>query len=324
MSLAMHTSSPGNETIARAALARYALETAGLVALPGNSAVYRVDTAGGIPYRLKIHAAEPAERIRARLLWLAALGEATGLAVQAPVPDRAGQIVTLVDGNACSLQRWVDGEPPGRDFTAEEAYRLGGLIARLHAHSATWAPPPEVFSALPLYTPADLEAHVAALRAGVEIGALTADDFATVEAAGRFVRETLRAVPHDRDRWGPVHGDLHHDNILLHGDEMRPIDFDGLHIAPYAYDLGTILYHILHQQVAVRWALVEGYEAARVLGMPGELWPEACVVWAAIDNLAFQVTLPSQLGTPLLARNLRWLAREFCPRLLKAQAFVLV
>jgi hypothetical protein len=73
------------------------------------------------------------------------------------------------------------------------------------------------------------------------------------------------------------------------------------------------------QEVAVRRALLEGYGADR----PSEEVAAAAVCAAAIDNLAFQITIPRERTSSLTARNLRELADVFCRRLLAGEPFVL-
>lgn len=39
-----------------------------------------------------------------------------------------------------------------------------------------------------------------------------------------------------------MHGDLHYDNLLLHNAAVYPIDFTGLRLAHYLYDIGVTIY----------------------------------------------------------------------------------
>jgi thiamine kinase-like enzyme len=119
--------------------------------------------------------------------------------------------------------------------------------------------------------------------------------------------------------WGPIHGDLHHGNILFNGGEVRLIDFGGFARTHFAHGLGTALYHVMYQDADVRRALVRGYDAPWLT----EAVAGAAVCAAAIDNLAFQITIPRERASPLFARNARELADVFSRRLLGVEPFVL-
>jgi Ser/Thr protein kinase RdoA (MazF antagonist) len=92
----------------------------------------------------------------------------------------------------------------------------------------------------------------------------------------------------------------------------------------YLRDLGITFYHILYQDQSIRQAFLAGYRAIRTLPTEHLSYLEAFLTWAAIENLAFQITLPSQHTSPIFARNLRQLADVFCARLITDTAFVLV
>jgi Ser/Thr protein kinase RdoA (MazF antagonist) len=123
----------------------------------------------------------------------------------------------------------------------------------------------------------------------------------------------------DPNQWGLIHGDLHYDNVLFDGNELRVIDFDGMISAPFAYDIGVTLYHIGYQGLPAREAIFAGYQNVRPLpGLPSG-WIETCITWAAIDNLSFQVTIPTQQTNPLLKKNIHQLVYEFCAGLNRNQ-----
>jgi Ser/Thr protein kinase RdoA (MazF antagonist) len=315
--------------LAAAALARYDLGPAEATFLGHNAGVaYRVQTAGGERFVLKI--AEPIGEgggwapgsIAAVLAWLAALARETDLVVQEPVPDRAGALLTAVafddlpEPFRCSLQRWVEGDRVGH-FTPDHARRIGAAVARLHRHGATWIPPAPL--AAGEWEPEWVFARAGDLRAVVDLGILSPGDWATVEAAAARSDEVIAGLGRGPAVRGPIHGDLHHGNILFHDGAVRLIDFGGLTRTHLAHDLGSALYHVMYQEVAVRRALVEGYGA----GWLTEEVAGAAVCAAAIDNLAFQITIPRERTSAPMARNVRELADVFGRRLRAGEPFVL-
>jgi len=81
---------------------------------------------------------------------------------------------------------------------------------------------------------------------------------------------------------GPVvnlHGDVHTENMLFHGNEVHMIDFDQSGTGPASADLGSILASLLTYQLVnpdkpvdgLGGALLDGYRSVRTLPSDGEL-----------------------------------------------------
>jgi Ser/Thr protein kinase RdoA (MazF antagonist) len=322
------------ERLARAALAAYGLADAACDLLQHNAGIaYRVTAPGGECFHLKI--AEPAgegwspepERLRAGLAWVAALACDTDLTVQGPVPNRGGELLTAVafddlsEPFNCSLQRWVDGERVAGHYTPEHARAVGVMTARLHAHGRGWLDGAN----LPAFEmdEASLAACLEGLHVVVGLGVLTAAQWAVVAAAVERIGVVMAALGRGPDVHGPVHGDLHQGNLLFRNGAACPIDFGELTRAHHAHDLGTTLYHLMYLGPDVRAGLIEGYRSIRSLEPWPDLTLEAFVCAAAIGNLAFQMTLPSERASAITARNVRQLADDFAAKLVAGEPFVL-
>jgi len=308
--------------LAQAGMEHYAMANPTLTFLQQNGgAVFRLDCASGECFLLKLHLqingrrVAPAHTISARMQWLADLKAKTGLAVQAPVRNQLYQWVTQIADDAraepvcCTVQEWVEGDPPHGDFTGEQLFRLGAWMARLHHYSSEWV---DGEGAIPSYTPSLLLAKLQGLRTSVELGIISEREFAQIELAGQTILRLMDVQAGDPSRWGPIHSDIHHDNVLLYQNDVRVIDFDGMLSAPYIFDVGVTLYHIAYQGLPARDALFAGYNSVRRLPPQPPGWIETCVAWAAIDNLAFQVTIPQQQTHPLFKKNMLQLVREYC------------
>lgn len=320
--------------LAHTALAHYNLDARNLVFLQHNSGVtYRVASGhGDREYLLKIHEpigtgmGTPPPLIRAQLHWLASLASTTTLAVQNPIPNRDGELLTVVRDTAlpapwvCSLQQWVAGAPAQGHFTPAQTEQVGALLAHLHA--AGNQVPPTFAGPLPHFSVDDVPERIAELQPAVVAGWLTPDQWARLAEAGQHIQHRLASLVYNADTWGPIHGDVHHDNIVWHGDEVRLIDFDNLHVAPYYLDLGTTLYHIHYQGGTAHRALLAGYQRVRTLPDDYRQYVDAALTYVAIDNLAFQITIPAQHNSPIFQRNLHQLANEFCRALLTGQGIV--
>jgi Ser/Thr protein kinase RdoA (MazF antagonist) len=132
--------------VAEAALRHYALHAPRPAFVQHNGGItYRVETSESTErFLLKIHAPvgsgaqPPVDVVNARLRWLAWLDQQGALAVQAPVPNPAGELVTWLAGPdlpealVCTLQRWLDGELVNGDFSLAQLERIGAMMATLH------------------------------------------------------------------------------------------------------------------------------------------------------------------------------------------------
>lgn len=321
--------------LADAALRHYELSVVTPTFIQHNGGVtYRLDAADGHPlYLLKIAemAGEgggiPRERMVLVMEWLAALGAEGNIVVQEPVRNRQGELVTEVvfpdldDPSTVTVQRWIEGEHVRDAFTPEQAFRIGSMVARLHAHSSHWTP--DLAQHAVDCDNAWLAACLTHLSRVAGDGILTQMEWRTVETAMERLAGIMGALGQGRDIWGAIHGDLHHENLLFHGDSVRPIDFGDFSLGHFPHDLGVILYHVMYlNDVGVRRAIRDGYQSVRALPNASSLWPEAFLCAAALGNLAFQVTIPEERASDHFARNVREFAVSFCADLASGSQFV--
>lgn len=268
------------------------------------------------------------EYVEAALVWLDDLsGMSPGFPVQRPIPDREGRLLPRVNlvglgkPTPCSLQTWVEGEPSHEDLTEGQAEAIGAMTAGLHTCASRWIPSRPVVGQV-----LDAEWFATRLR---ELNSLVDPDIVTpadqrvLGAAGQIVGRRLTALGTSSAVFGPIHGDLHQQNIVFSSGSPRPIDFAFLRLAPYLWDLGVMAYHTMYLPTAVRRALIESYTSSRDVAVIQEMDLETFLVSAAIDNLAFQLSIPEQLTSPGLRRNLDQLMREYCPSLIAGETFVL-
>lgn len=292
--------------------------------------------AGAAHLLLKMHdpvgdaPGEPVAAIVARMAWLAEAARTTSIPLQAPLPDHHGKLVAtllfrdLMHPIPCTLQRWVPGTHLDGDVTIGQARAVGSLLGQLHQISATMSASAPAESALPIDSPSDLLDAIERLRVAVGLGICTTDAYDRLVQAGQHIGWLVDQIGQHPYVWGAIHGDLHHGNLLFDGASVSPIDFDSMRRSCYALDLGTTLYHVLYQEVPIRAALVQSYQETRPLTTAEDAALEACVAWAAVTNLAFQITIPAQRASALFARNLQQLTDEFCPRVLSHTPFVRV
>jgi Ser/Thr protein kinase RdoA (MazF antagonist) len=319
--------------LAEQALQHYALGATQLIFIQHNAGVvFRVEApALGRSYLLKLHArvgegSNPsAEQLEVGLGWLASVERETDLVVQTPVVNTVGHFVSQVRTSdampiCCTLQHWIEGKLPKGDFTASQAMQIGIMMAKLHNHSQQH-PLAQGVPAM-RHDANALEEHIRILRAALTEALLPSTAFAVILAAHQQITTLMTNLGTTSNVWGPVHGDLHYDNLLLCGDEVRPIDFTGLRLAHYLYDIGVTSYHIYHQGPVIRRAFMEGYQRIRSLPVaePGAI--EAFVAYAAIDDIAWNSTIPEQAASVLFRRNLRQLVEYFCSAVAESRPFL--
>jgi Ser/Thr protein kinase RdoA (MazF antagonist) len=319
------------EQLADAALRNYDLPARHVTFLGHNSGVtFRVEIAGRGSRLLKVHAPvghsdglEPAA-ISAGLRWLAQMAELTEVAVQTPVPDSAGQLLSTVDFKGlrlpCSLRGWLSGRRVDR-LTTALAYRLGEVMGGWHAFSELRGPAAAAGAAC--YDRQHLESALRDLSALTVDGLISAESWLVIEQAALTVMDLADGLGQSGDVFGVVHGDVQPDNVVVADDEtVHLIDFEQLALAPYLWDLGVALYHYSYEDGSVRRAMVDGYARRRGLLAP-PLALEAFVCAAALDNLAFQCSIPRQRVSPLFRTNVERFATGYCRDFVQGAPFAL-
>jgi Ser/Thr protein kinase RdoA (MazF antagonist) len=319
---------------AQQALGHYALNDLTPHFIQHNAGVvFRLEGTHGQPQAmLKIHenagesGNDTPEQIAAQLGWLAGLAEQTGLPVQTPIANRAGDLVTLVrfDGverpAACSVQRWISGDH-AEQWAPGHARAIGGLLATLHNHSARWRAPDD--EALGRCGAAEIRDAFATVADTVQYGLIDDAQRAIIAITGERCVTLLEGAGEEPAVWGVIHGDLHQGNVFFVGDQPAPIDFNAFR-APYLYDLGVSLYHTSFDPLPIRLALVEGYHGVRPLAPADQAALEAYTIMAAAANLAFQAHLPNHRLSPINRRNMTHFTETLCREFVDGEVFLFV
>lgn len=211
--------------------------------------------------------------VDSELKWLQALSNA-GLQVPQPVISTKGELSTLVsvpevpEARRCSLLRWVKGRMALKRVHPWHMKAIGRLMARLHNHASNWRPPSGF------------------VRRHYDRNGLWGDDTGTGYTAeevwpriprqySEVFHEITTRVEQVMENWGKgpdVYGLIHADlgtkaNVLFHGREARPIDFDDAGFGYWIYDMAIPLCDWEGEDVwpTYRDALLEGYTEIRYI-----------------------------------------------------------
>jgi Ser/Thr protein kinase RdoA (MazF antagonist) len=319
------------DELAHAALRVFGVTASDVLFLGHNSgAAYRFESADAGRLLLKIHSPQgdseglPPPAILGGLRWLATMAEGTDFPVQTPLPDPSGALLPFVTFRGlslpCSVQRWLDGEQV-EALSTDQAHGVGDLLGRWHEFSQGHVR--DADEAVRYDSPY-LAHALDDLRVLATTGAISGEAWSTIEEAVGLARSHVEAVGTSADVFGVVHGDLNPDNIIVADDgSVRFIDLAQLALAPYLWDIGVALYQYSYQDASVRRAMVSAYrEAGPGLNFP-PLALEAFVCAAALTNLAFQCSVPSQRTSNLFHTNVQKFATGYCRDLISGVPFAL-
>ena len=229
-----------------------------------ENTVFRVDTTSG-PHALRLH--RPGYHSPATLqseLDLMAMLAGQGMRVPTPAPSAKGALLVPIADRYASLLSWLPGAPmsrSGHPLTLTGPARaalyqaIGAQMARLHALTDRWTPPPGF------------------TRPRWDRDGLIGDtptwgrfwDHSATTALRDLARATLDTAP--PQDIGLIHADLVNENVLLDGPHVHFIDFDDSGIGYRLFDLATTLYAAADEPdfPTLQAALLSGYSQHRTL-----------------------------------------------------------
>ena len=272
------------EQLARDALQHWDLEAAGLDLIKyRENAVFRLDTADGTSYALRIHRAgyHSDAELRSELQWMTAL-EAAGVHVPILLPTRIGEpFVSMAvefpaEHRQIDLFQWVSGAQLGSveegisdpETIVQTYHTIGSLAARLHNQATSWTLP-EGF-ARHAWDADGLAGSQPFWGEFWELQQLSPQQRELLLLARDRVHTDLTtygADPANTNRYSMIHADFVSENLMVDGDKVRLIDFDDAGFGWHLFELATALYFEKDEDFfpAAWQALVEGYREHRDL-----------------------------------------------------------
>ncbi len=316
---------------AKVALADYELGARSIYFIQHNAGiVYRLEGIKGDHLLLKIHESagdglvDTPAQLAAQMAWLQALTENGRIIVQSPIANRQGKFVTQVqlDGldrlSSVCVQRWITADHIDK-WDEPHARAVGVLLASLHSISEEW--PGSENQEFGSYEERYLLEAVDSLAVTVDLGLISAEQYDLIRRAGERILAMLAYIERTKATFGLIHGDLHQGNVLFDNMSALVLDY-GTFRSFFLYDLGVSLYHTTYDTVAIRNALVAGYDSVRPLTKVEYASLEAFMIMAALFNLAFQATLKEHRLSPINRRNMRQFVEKFCQPFVADEPFL--
>ncbi len=249
----------------------------------GTSTVFRALPSGGsLAVRIG-KAGQDLTPLHRELLWLAALGRDTSLAVPEPLLTLRGDLFRSVSMEGvpgtrpCSVLLWVDGERREAELTPDEVTAMGILVASLHLHAERFRWPEEI--APPCE---DAASRAFAACDGLRSILLGPGDPSLLADAAALIAD---AVPSLADI-GPIHGDLRLRKLRLNEGVAGILGFDRCRAGTDLEDLSLLWAELGGRRSAaeLREALLDGYRSVRPLPTAPDVPLQAFGALRALEN----------------------------------------
>jgi Ser/Thr protein kinase RdoA (MazF antagonist) len=261
--------------------------------------MYRLVTADGRRFAVRVN--RPGMRspldIASEMHWLAALRRDTDLAVPAPLADRSGAYVQVVDDgegtpHAVSVFSWIEGATVGDTVRPATARAMGAALGRLQEHADRFRPPvPFTDSRLSSVWTFGQRPDVLEPTAPPHPW-FPGERRELIDRAAARAQNAFDALHADRTRLRFLHIDLHSANVkrLPGGDgRLALLDFDDSRWAHPVQDVAIALYYLwVRPDGSTLWdAWCEGYASVRGDVPADRPLLETLVAGRQVDLLAF-------------------------------------
>ena len=228
-----------------------------------------------------------------------------GFPTPMPIFPEEGERVASIDGNPVVVFPFVSGRVP-EAMTEALAGQCGALLARMHVSTEGWAD-----ERIPVVDRRGILEQAAA--ADVELAGAR---FWRTETRGFLERNAAALALLDELPSGPLHHDLHRQNVLMEEDEVTAVlDFDELNRGPLILDLARWFHYAALEQEDMRLpaafaeAAVSGYQSVRPLAVAElELLPLAFDLAGIVDAAGFIMWAAPHLGLRAVGECHSWKA----------------
>ena len=285
------------------ALYEYDLEVVRLRLITNSfNGVFRVDTASGDKYVLRVTLPEGGhnlDTVRAETLWLDTLSRDTDLRLLRPIAARDGRLVVeagcdgVPEPRLCILFSWMPGTNLCDHLNPGNLYKLGRLMAQLHAHAATFRLDPGL--RIPCYDSVFPFNEPVILFEKEYQHLFPPKGRKLFEQAIEWAQDVIDRLRASQEPMRILHGDLHQWNVRLYRGVLSPIDFEDVMWGWPVQDIGTTLFYFLDdpEYHPFRDAFQEGYTSHTPWpeATPGDV--EAVIVARAVMLVNFVIQDPN-------------------------------
>ena len=240
-------------------------------------------------YPVKIWDFAPTKQfLQSQLSWMHFLESETNLTLQTPQKNKHGSLVTtikLLDGDLqCALLKWVEGDDISKPSTSD-AKNMGKMSAQIHNTTRKWHPKEKIVRRL--IDTNRLKKTMTTLQHLTHTNHIDPNYFSVLQACLSKVLTQWQQAPPQTLMTSIVHADFNANNCLKFENDIRPIDFEGSHIAPQPWDLATSLrawkkQNVPHQDQID--AFLNGYASIIPLNTKYLALVEAFIIWAIIEK----------------------------------------
>ncbi|MEK4024957.1 phosphotransferase enzyme family protein [Sporosarcina sp. FSL W7-1283] len=217
------------------------------------------------------------EEIESEVKWLQLIDADTEVVVSKPIPGSNGeylQSVTLDENNReyhCVLFTFLEGETPdvdNEDKLVRVFKEIGKTTACFHKHSIrNW----ERFNQIkrPIWNYESLIGDNPKWGRWQDGKGISPEREELLNRVSTVIEKRLEKFGKGRERFGLIHADLRHANLLIDNEKklVQVIDFDDSGFGWYLYDFAASLTFIEHRSYVPKLieAWLEGYQSVRKL-----------------------------------------------------------
>ncbi|BCJ89932.1 aminoglycoside phosphotransferase [Terrihabitans soli] len=289
----------------RAALPNWGLPTdapVSLLTISENATFLAEDEARGRRMILRVHRPDyhSEAEILSELAWISAMREAGVVETPRPIAAKDGTLLCSFADEGTVRYIVAFDFMPGKEPAAEDDLvkwygRLGGINARLHAHSRSWQRPAGFARKIWNFdTTIGKSAYWGDWR---EALGLEPQGRAILERTEKLLEKETAAFGMDADKFGLIHCDMRPANLLVDGDRLGVIDFDDCGLSWFAYDFAAA---VSFQEAEpyldeVKAAWIDGYRSVAPLSAEEEA---ALPMFLMLRRMQLTAWIASHAETP--------------------------
>ncbi|MFS0575457.1 phosphotransferase [Sporosarcina sp. 179-K 3D1 HS] len=249
------------------------------------------------------------EEIESEIQWMLSIGEHTSIVVPKPIVGENGEYVQSIRLDYrdfeyhCVLFTFLEGDEP--DIENEEKLievfeEIGKTAAQFHKHVMEKG---NGFTNIkrPIWDYENLLGDKAKWGRWHDGLAITPAREALFTRVSKVIRNRLERFGQGRERFGLIHGDLRHANLLVRQGEVQVIDFDDSGFGWFLFDLAASLTFIEHRRYVPKLieSWLKGYRQVRPLSEEEEFEIPTFILMRRLQLIAWVGSRENETTTEL-------------------------